>query len=129
MILKKLIVYLDNLSSLNISQLLKLRNDYRSLGNSTREVDIHLHKLYSLPLFISIMTILSSIIMFNNKRNTSIIFHLLSGVLLSVIVYYLSYLSYLMGENGKIPIILSTYLPFMILILITLIGTVRLNEK
>ena len=119
----------NNLYSLNFSQLLKLRNDYRSLGNSTREVDIHLHKLYSLPLFISIMTIFSSIIMFNNKRNTSIIFHLLSGILLSVIVYYLSYLSYLMGENGKIPIILSTYLPIVILILITLIGSVRLNEK
>ena len=67
--------------------------------------------------------------MFNNKRNTSIIFHLLSGILLSVIVYYLSYLSYLMGENGKIPIILSIYLPFMILVLITIIGSVRLNEK
>ena len=127
--IKKINSLFNNLYSLNFSQLLKLRNDYRSLGNSTREVDIHLHKLYSLPLFISIMTILSSIIMFNNKRNTSIIFHLLSGILFSVIVYYLSYLSYLMGENGKIPIILSTYLPFMILILITLIGTVRLNEK
>ena len=118
-----------NLSSLSFSHLLELRSDYESLGNSTREVDVHLHKLYSLPLFISIMTILSSIIMFNNKRNTSIIFHLLSGILLSVIVYYLSYLSYLMGENGKIPIIVSTYLPFMILILISLIGIVRLNEK
>ena len=127
--IKKINSLFNNLHSLNFSQLLKLRNDYMSLGNSTREVDIHLHKLYSLPLFISIMTVFSSIIMFNNKRNTSIIFHLLSGILLSVIVYYLSYLSYLMGENGKIPIILSTYLPFMILILITLIGTVRLNEK
>jgi lipopolysaccharide export system permease protein len=127
--IKKINSLFDNLSSLNVFQLLKLRNDYRSLGNSTREVDIHLHKLYSLPLFISIMTILSSIIMFNNKRNTSIIFHLLSGILFSVIVYYLSYLSYLMGENGKIPIILSIYLPFMILILIGLIGIVRLNEK
>ena len=127
--IKKINSLFDNLSSLNVFQLLKLRNDYSSLGNSTREVDIHLHKLYSLPLFISIMTILSSIIMFNNKRNTSIIFHLLSGILFSVIVYYLSYLSYLMGENGKIPIIVSTYLPFMILILISLIGIVRLNEK
>ena len=127
--IKKINSLFDNLSSLNIFQLLKLRNDYSSLGNSTREVDIHLHKLYSLPLFVSIMTILSSIIMFNNKRNTSIIFHLLSGILFSVIVYYLSYLSYLMGENGKIPIIVSTYLPFMILILISLIGIVRLNEK
>jgi lipopolysaccharide export system permease protein len=127
--IKKINSLFDNLSSLSFSRLLELRDDYKSLGNSTREVDIHLHKLYSLPLFISIMTILSSIIMFNNKWNASIIFHLLSGILLSVIVYYLSYLSYLMGENGKIPIILSIYLPFMILILVTLIGTVRLNEK
>ena len=127
--IKKINSLFDNLSSLSFFQLLELRYDNKTLGNSTREVDIHLHKLYSLPLFISIMTIFSSIIMFNNKRNTSIIFHILLGILLSVIVYYLSYLSYLMGENAKIPIILSTYLPIVILILIALIGTVRLNEK
>jgi len=127
--IKKINSLFDNLSTLNFSQLLELRDNYKSLGNSTREIDIHLHKLYSLPLFISIMTIFSSIIMFNNKRNTSIIFHLLLGILISVIVYYLSYLSYLMGENDKMPIILSTYLPIVILILIALIGTVRLNEK
>ena len=119
----------SNLSSLNLSQLLKLKNDYKSLGSSTREVDIHLHKLYSFPLFLSIMTIFASIIMFNNKRNTSKIFHLILGILFSVIVYYLSYLFYLLGENGKIPIILSIYLPFMVLILIISIGMIKLNEK
>ena len=119
----------NNLSSLNFFQLLKLKNDYRSLRSSTREVDIHLHKLYSLPLFLSIMTIFAAIIMFNNKRNTSTIFHLIMGILFSVIIYYLSYLFYLMGENGKIPILLSIYLPFVILLLIISIGLVRLNEK
>ena len=119
----------NNLSSLNFFQLLKLKNDYRFLGNSTKEVDIHLHKLYSLPLFLSIMTIFAAIIMFNNKRNTSTIFHLITGILFSVIIYYLSYLFYLMGENGKLPIILSIYLPFVILSLITSIGMVKLNEK
>jgi len=34
-----------------------------------------------------------------------------------------------MGENGKLPIILSIYLPFVILSLITSIGMVKLNEK
>ena len=119
----------SNLSSLNLSQLLKLKNDYSSLGNSTREVDIHLHKLYSVPLYLSIMTVFASIIMFNNKRNTSMVFHLILGVLFSVIIYYLSYLFSLMGENGKIPIILSIYLPFMVLILIISIGMIKLNEK
>jgi len=118
-----------NLSSLNLSQLLKLKKSYSSLGNSTREIDTHLHKLYSLPIFLSIMTVFASIIMFNNKRNTSLIFHLILGILCSVIIYYLSYLFSLMGENGKIPIILSIYLPFVILLLIMSIGIIRLNEK
>ena len=119
----------SNLSSLNLFQLSKLKNDYKSLGNSTRELDVHLQRIYSLPLFLSVMTIFAAIIMFNNKRNTSVIFHLILGILLSVIIYYLSYLFYLMGENGKIPIILSIYLPFVILLLIISIGLVRLNEK
>tara|TARA_B110000027_G_C16114885_1_gene299631 strand:+ start:1160 stop:2239 length:1080 start_codon:yes stop_codon:yes gene_type:complete len=127
--IKKINSLFNNLSSLNFFQLLKLKNDYSSLGSSTREVDIHLHKLYSLPLFLSIMTIFAAIIMFNNKRNTSTIFHLIVGILFSVIIYYLSYLFYLMGENGKIPIMLSIYLPFMLLLLITSIGMVKLNEK
>ena len=118
-----------NLSSLDYFQLIKLKNDYASLGNSIREVIIHLHKLYSFPLFLSIMTVISSILMFNNKRNTSKIYHLLIGILSSVIIYYLSFVFSLMGENGKIPILLSIYLPFMILILIISIGIVRLNEK
>ncbi|MDB9739279.1 LptF/LptG family permease [Candidatus Pelagibacter sp.] len=127
--MKKINSLFNNLSSLNLSQLFKLKNDYKSLGSSTREVDVHLHKLYSLPLFLSIMTIFAAIIMFNNKRNTSTIFHLILGILCSVIIYYLSYLFYLMGENGKIPVILSIYLPFMILLLITSIGMVKLNDK
>ena len=118
-----------NLSSLDYFQLIKLKNDYASLGNSTREIFIHLHKLYSIPLFLSIMTVISSILMFNNKRNTSKIYHLLIGILSSVIIYYLSFVFSLMGENGKIPILLAIYLPFMILILIISIGIVRLNEK
>ena len=119
----------NNLSSLSLARLLKLKKDYKSLGYSTKEIDTHLHQLYSLPLFVSIMTILTSIIMFNNKRNSSMIFHLILGILLSVIIYYFNYLFNLLGENGKLPIILSIYLPFMILLLLTSIGMIKLNEK
>ena len=119
----------DNLSSLSITKLLKLEKDYKSLGYSTTEISIHLHKLYSLPLYVSIMTILTSIIMFNNKRNRSIIFHLITGILLSVVIYYLYYLFNLFGENGKMPITLSIYLPYVVLLLISLTGMIKLNEK
>ena len=119
----------NNLTSLNIFQLLRLRIDYKSLGYSTAAVDSHLHKLYSFPLFVSIMTVLTSIIMFNNKRNRSMVFHLILGIFLSVVIYYFYYLFNLLGENGKMPIVLSIYLPFLLLSLISMIGLIKLNEK
>ena len=119
----------ENLSSLNLLDLNKVMKDYESLGYSIGEVKSHIYKLYSLPLFLSIMTIFASIIMFNIGRLRSLIFHIVLGILLSVIIYYCYYLFNLLGENGKIPTSLSVFFPLFILIIIILMGLVRINEK
>ena len=119
----------ENLSSLNIFQLSKLKSDYKLLGYSTTEVKSHLHKLFSLPIYLSIMSLLGSVTMLNIKRNKPMIYHLLLGIFLSVIIYYFYYLFNLLGENAKIPLLLSIYLPFIILTFVILIGLVRINEK
>ena len=75
------------------------------------------------------MTLLSAIIMFNSKFRKSKIFNIILGISLSVIIYYVNYFSGLLGETGKIPIVLSVWLPLIILIIISLIGLVRVNEK
>ena len=119
----------ENLSSLSIPKLLKLNKDYKSLGYSTTEIDSHLHKLYSFPLYLSIMTIFTGITMFNVKRNQSMIFHLVLGIFLSVVIYYFYYIFILLGENGKIPLLISIYMPYLMFSLFILIGLVRINEK
>ena len=126
---KKISTLFRNLSSLNINQLQKLNKDYKSLGYSTAEIDSHINKLLSFPFYVSIMTVLSSIIMLNLKRNKSIIFHIILGILLSVTVYYLYFLFNLFGVNAKIPLLLSIWLPLLILTFFILIGLVRINEK
>ena len=126
---KKIRTLFRNLSSLNINQLQKLNNDYKSLGYSTTEIDSHMNKLFSFPFYISIMTVLSSIIMLNLKRNKSIVFHIILGILLSVTIYYLYFLFNLFGVNAKIPLLLSVWLPLLILTFFILIGLVRINEK
>tara|TARA_B100000780_G_scaffold92498_1_gene64111 strand:- start:278 stop:1357 length:1080 start_codon:yes stop_codon:yes gene_type:complete len=127
--LKKINSMFDNLSSLNIIELNKLIQDYDNLGYSTNEADSHLHRLYSFPIFVSTMTILASIIMFNIKRNKPLIFHIIIGIFLSVLIYYLYYLFGIMGQNGKIPLLSSIWLPLLILTIINFIGLVRINEK
>jgi lipopolysaccharide export system permease protein len=119
----------SNLSSLTIFQLYKLKNDYKSLGYSTIEVDTHKLKIFSYPVYLMIMTIFSSIIMLNIKRDRPKIFNLILGILLSVVIYYINYFSNLLGENEKIPISIAIWMPQIILILLSLIGLVRINEK
>ncbi len=119
----------SDLTSLNFFALNKLRDDYKSLGYSTTNVSIHLHKLLSYPLNLTIMTIFGSIIMLNIKRNKSKVFHIILGTLFSVMIYYMNYFSSLFGESEKVPIVISIWLPLIIISLFCTIGLVRINEK
>ena len=126
---KKINSMFRNLSSLNILELRKLRKEYDDLGYTTFEITSHLNKLYSIPVYLSIMTTLSAIIMLNIKRNKPMIYHIISGILLSVIIYYFYFLFNILGENGRIPLLASIWLPLFILMLFNIIGLVRINEK
>ena len=75
------------------------------------------------------MTLVSGILMLNSKYKKNKIFNIILGIFISVVIYYVNYFFSLLGANGKIPILLSIWLPFIILILISMIGLVRLNEK
>tara|TARA_Y100000590_G_scaffold470309_1_gene663508 strand:+ start:1096 stop:2181 length:1086 start_codon:yes stop_codon:yes gene_type:complete len=119
----------SNLSSLNLIELLKLQKDYKSLGYSTSEVETYLHKLYSIPIYLAIMTSIASILMFNIKYNKSKIFHIILGILLSVSIYYINYFFNLLGTNDKIPTIISIWLPNLILFLFCIVGLININEK
>ena len=119
----------SDLTSLNIYQLNKLSKDYERLGYSTTEVRVHLNKIYTYPIYFSIMTIFSSIIMLNIKRNRPMIFYLILSIFLSVVIYYLNFLSNILGENGKVPVIASSLMPLFLLTIIISIGLIRINEK
>ena len=126
---EKISTLFSNLTSFNIFELRNLLNDYKSFGYSTLEIESHLNKLYSLPIYVTIMTILGSIFMLNVKYNKSKIFSIISGTLISVLIYYLNYFSNVMGVNEKLPIIASTWFPYVLLTLICITGMIKINEK
>ena len=119
----------ENLSSLNVFQVIQLGKDYAALGYSTVEIKSYLHRLASLPFYLSIMSILAAIIMFNITRNKPIIFHIILGIFISVLIYYIYYLFNLLGKTETIPIYLSTWLPLLLLIILITAGLIRINEK
>lgn len=126
---KKINSLFSNLSSLNIFQLIKLGNDYETLGYSSLEVKSYLNRLVSFPIYLSLMTILASIIMINIKRNKPLVFHVILGIFISVVIYYIYYLFNLLGKTEKIPLYSSTWLPLLLLTILVIIGLIRINEK
>ena len=119
----------SNLSSLNLFELLKLKNDYKLIGYSTNDLTVQIHKIYSFPFLIAIMTMISSIIMINIKFQKSIMRHLFIGVFLSVVIYYVSHFSNLLGVNNKVPLIMSVWFPVIILSGLSSLTLGRINEK
>ena len=127
--LEKINSLFSNLSSLTMWELEKLKKDYESLGYSTLEVDTHKHKIIAYPVYLMIMTFLSGIIMLNIKVNKTKIFHLILGISLSVIIYYIKYFFNFLGENDKIPIMTAIWFPLIILLILCAVGSIRINEK
>ena len=119
----------SNLNSLNIFELHSLSNSYSKIGYSNTDIKIHLNKIYSMPFFYILMTILGFIIIKNLRRFKSRFFIIIFGIFISVVVYYLNYFSGVLGNNGVLPIYLSVWAPLLILFLICNIGIIRVNEN
>ena len=119
----------SNISTLNLSKLFNLKKEFEEVGYSTDEIMIHLLKLSSMPIFYGVLTVLSSIIMFNFTQQKSLLFHVMIGILMSVMIYYLNFIFNSLGNNGKIPINVSIFFPLIIVSLFSIIGLVNINEK
>lgn len=127
--IKKINSLFSNLSSLSFWQLYKLRNDYKNLNYSTSEIDSHINKLFAYPFYLTTITILSSIIMFNVGRQKNSIFKIVFGIFISVVIYYINNFFNVLGVNDKIPLLLSIWLPLFILSTINIASIIRVNEK
>jgi lipopolysaccharide export system permease protein len=119
----------SNLSSLSLLKLIDLRRNYKSLNYSTVDVDMQIYKVATYPLFLVIMTILSSIIMLNTKKSNSKIIKIVIGLFCSVVIYYINNIFNVMGSTEKIPLMVSIWTPIVFLSLINFIMLININEK
>ena len=119
----------SNLNSLNILQLIKLKDNYKSIGYSATDVGLHLNKIYSLPVYLTLTTIIGALLMFKLTFIKSKFFLVVVGVLVSVIFYYINYFSVLFGKNETLPVEVAVWLPQLLIFLICTLGLTKLNEN
>ena len=127
--LKKINSLFSNLYSLSIIDLIKLKESYKSLNYSVIELDSHIYKIISYPIYLVLITIFSAIIMLNIGYGKNTFFTITYGIFLSVIIYYVNYFFNILGTNEQIPLIVSISLPLIILSIINFTSMIRLNEK
>ncbi len=119
----------SNLSSLSLLKIIELRKNYELLNYSTTELDIQIQKILSYPLYLTLMTIIAAIIMFNTKQFKSTTLKISIGLFLSVVIYFINNFFYVLGNTEKISTVASVWTPLIILSIINFLMVYRINEK
>ncbi len=127
--LERILTIFDNLSSLSLMELETRKKDYELLGYSTNTINGYKHRIYSYPIYITLMVIIGGIIMLNIRHNKSKIFHIIIGILVSVVIYYINFFFNVVIETQNVPYLFSIWMPQLILAMIVAINLIRLNEK
>ena len=127
--LKKINTLYSNLSSLNLFELFELRNNYKKLNYSITDVDLQLLKLISLPIFLVLMSLFSSILMLRIKHLSNTTFQIALGLFFSVIIYYFNNFFFVLGSTEKLGVQLAIFIPIIILSFVNLIMLNKINEK
>ena len=119
----------SNLNSLNLFELYQLRINYKKLNYSITEVELQLLKLLSLPIFLVLMSLFSSLIMLRIKHLSNSTFKIAIGLFFSVIIYYFNNFFFVLGGTEKITVYIAIFIPLLMLTFTNIIISNRINEK
>jgi len=127
--LQKINSLFSNLASLTVVELFELKKSYKNLNYSLIDINSHMYRIISYPIYLTLLTIFSALIMFNIGYQKNSFFNIALGIFLSVIIYYMNYFLNVLGTNEKIPLVLSILMPLILLTIINFIYIIKLNEK
>ena len=127
--INKLLSMFDSLSASNLFEINKLKKDYEILGYSTYQIDNYRHKIFSYPIYLTLMLLIGSILMLNVKHNKSKIFYIILAILISVIIYYIDFFTKSISIARNISYIFSVWGLLILYSLIISVNLIKINEK
>ena len=110
-------------------ELSKLKENYKYLGYSTKEIEGEFQRSLSFPLFLMSMTLLAGAVVMNIKYKENYLAYVIIAIILSVIIFYLNDFSRALGETEQISLIMSVWTPLSIVLIISAMGIIHVNEK
>ena len=112
----------DKINSLSYEQLNKK-------GYSKNLLNEKFNKFISLPVFLFLMVVLAAVFTIGSLRSKQNFYYILISILICVAMYYFKDLSIALGQTEKISLILSVWMPIIVIALFCSIGVIQINEK
>ena len=94
-----------------------------------KKLNEKINKFTSLPIFLFLMVVLAAIFTIGSLKNKQNFYYVLISILTCVAVYYFKDLSIALGQTEKISLILSVWIPIIVITLFCSIGVIQINEK
>jgi len=127
---------IDSLNSLyrnlDTVSFIELINEYKNLLNRGYNKEIlneQINRFFSLPIFLFLMVVLASIFTMGNTNKSQNSYYVFVSIITCVIIYYFKDLSIAMGQTNRISLIMSIWLPILVVGLFCTIGILQINEK
>ena len=126
--LNKLKNFFNNSDVFSIWNIFYELQEIRQRGYYGQELVIKLNKYLSLPLLLFSMIILSTIFTIKTNYTFNNFLYAFFGILTGIIVYFLADLSIAFGKSGKIPLVLSVWMPVILIMTFSTYSLLRSDE-
>ena len=118
-----------NLNTISFLSLVLNYSQLNKKGYSQKILNEKINKFTSLPIFLSLMVVLAAIFTIGSLKNKQNFYYILISILVCVTIYYFKDLSIALGKTEKINLILSVWMPVILISLFCTIGVIQINEK
>ena len=118
-----------NLDTISFWELITEYEKLKDRGYPQKFLNEKINIFISLPFFLLLMVVLSSILAMHQNAKTQNIYYIFVSILVCVIVFYFKDLSVALGQTGRIPLEISVWMPIIAIFLFCSIGVLSVNEK
>ena len=124
--IKSLYSNLDTISFWNLENEIQL---LEARGYSTKEMEAKFQRSFAFPFFLLSMVLLSGVFtlgMTFKENNWSYVF---IAIITSVLIFYFNDFSAALGKTEKLPILISVWMPIVIIFIFSGAGVIHANQK
>lgn len=121
--------YFTDVNAVSFWRMLKTIKNLNSRGYSAEEFKVKFHKYLSLPFYLFAMILVSTTFTMGSNKQYNTFMYLFFGTILGICIYFLNDLSISLGLSSKLPLATSVWSPVALVIILSTINLIRINER